>query len=103
MQAYEVRDGYIVSPGKFECEPVYVPYFWSFYLDGGDEPHTIDGTFVSRFEVTDAERIEFPELVGVVALDLWESDQGFVYHRTYAAGAALAPDDDEADDEGDDE
>jgi hypothetical protein len=94
-QTYKVgADGRITSPGKFEGEPLYVVHFWDFYLDGCDDVHMIDGTYVSRFEVSDEERAEFPELAGAVWVDLWESEQGFVYSRTYDAGEALPDDDD---------
>src|SRR5215211_4995867 len=31
---YDVENGQITSPGKFEGEPVYTPYFWESYLNG---------------------------------------------------------------------
>ena len=43
--AYEVRDGIICSPGKFEGEAVYAPYFWEAYLNGGED---IDLCFRAR-------------------------------------------------------
>ena len=72
-------NGIIRSPGKFEGEPVYVPYFWDAYLEGfADE----DDGEVLTFRVTAEDRAEFPELDGVTTVRLWETDQGFVYSET---------------------
>lgn len=72
---FTVRDGRIVSPGKFEGEPVYAPHFWEALLDGfADE----DGA-VAWFDVTDEDRAEFPELQGIDRVSLETDDNGFVY------------------------
>ena len=71
-------------PGKFEGEPIYVPYFWDLVLNGSqdgtiyDEDSPVDYVQVN---VEDAEM--FQELRGRSGLYilLWESNQGFVYHR----------------------
>lgn len=73
---YRVQDGYIVSPGKFEGEPVYAPYFWSLALEGGAVEDDIDGGL--RVEVAPEDMREFPELANVRAVCLWECDCGFV-------------------------
>ena len=74
---YTVVDGVIQDPGKFESEPVYVPYFWEFYLDGcADE----DDGDVLTFDVDAEDRAQFPELVGVRQVFLWQTDQGFIGH-----------------------
>jgi len=73
--SYRVENGVIRSPGKFEGEPVYVPYFWQFYLEGGAEDD--DGETLT-FHVTDEDRAMFPELANVRHVFLWESDDGFV-------------------------
>ena len=68
--------GVIRSPGKFEGEYLYAPYFWDLFLNGGADEDDGD---VLRFNVTEKDRLEFPELVGVHAVTLTECDQGFVY------------------------
>ncbi len=69
--------GIIASPGKFEGEPLYVPYYWQCYLDGMADS---DDGKILYFDVTDDDRKEFSELAEVKTVELWESDNGFVFH-----------------------
>lgn len=79
LESYDVENGIIVSPGKFEGEPAYVPYFWELGLDGmADEDHTDEGGTVYRFNIETDDRIFFPELVKYQRIELRESEQGFV-------------------------
>ena len=55
-EEYDVRDGIIQNPGKFECEPEWVPYYWELAMNGEGEDvaeYTDDGEIageiVSRF------------------------------------------------------
>lgn len=73
-QAYKVENGVIRSPGKFEGEAVYVPYFWDVYLDGGADE---DDGEVLVFYVSDEDRATFPELQGPTVM-LRQLDNGFV-------------------------
>jgi hypothetical protein len=66
-QEYAVTNGRIASPGKFEGEMVYVPFYWE----------ANDGT-VLRFRVTPEDKIEFPELIRRRVVRLVEDGQGFV-------------------------
>lgn len=77
MTEYNVdANGIIHSPGKFEGEMVYAPYFWDAFLNGmADE----DNGKVLTFNITDEDREQFPELADVRAIDLINTDQGFVY------------------------
>ncbi|HEX8838167.1 MAG TPA: hypothetical protein VF748_14595 [Candidatus Acidoferrum sp.] len=72
---YIVSSGRIMTPGKFELEALYVPYFWDEYLNGGADED--DGT-VLTFYVTDEDRAEFPELAERAVVKLLETDSGFV-------------------------
>ncbi len=73
---YDTENGIIRSPGKFESEPVYAPYFYDSLLNGfADE----DENGVATFIVTDEDRKLFPMLAGTKSVRLWESDQGFVH------------------------
>lgn len=68
--------GRITSPGKFEGEQIYVPYFWESTLNGCCDQRK-DGAWI--VEITDEDRELFPELPKrrrrVV---LFEDSQGFV-------------------------
>lgn len=63
---------YVTSPGKFEGEPRFVPYFYDFYMDGCGENFVVDKEDVKRF----------PELASKLGetLTLLFDDNGFVFH-----------------------
>ena len=69
----------IQSPGKFEGEMVYVPYYWNLMLDGAADSD--DGT-MATFVIDKFDVIRWPELGDVTALSLSESNDGFVYAET---------------------
>jgi len=69
---YEMAVG---SPGKFEGEAPYVPYFWEKMLDGCEDD---DDGFVVTFEVTPGDIAIFPELKEGAFIYLAEGDNGFV-------------------------
>lgn len=75
---YDVKDGRITSPGKFEGEAIYAPYFYNEYLNGGAED---EGDRLA-FDVTAEDRAEFPELKGVKRVFLQEDGNGFIYCET---------------------
>lgn len=54
-----IETGRILSPGKFEGEMLYVPYFWEAYCNGMADRD--DGT-VLGFDITPEDRAMFPEL-----------------------------------------
>ena len=69
------RQGIIRSPGRFEGERLYVPYFWDAYLQGLADRD--DGRVVT-FSITDQDRQEFPELKGKRSIKFYQRDDGFV-------------------------
>lgn len=73
---HRVIAGRIVSPGKFEGEPVYVPAYWDLGLEGGADLDD-GGAFVFQIDASDVER--WPELRDVKTLRLVEDDNGFVH------------------------
>lgn len=79
--AYVVNEkGRITSPGKFEGEKLYVPYFWGKVLEGWQDDEDEDGTPV--FFVTPEDRAEFPEIHHKVQqIRLVEREDGFVIER----------------------
>jgi hypothetical protein len=83
----------IRSPGKFEGEPLYVPYFWDCATQGM-YAEDVNGVFFMPLDESD--HAMFPELYlntwdGVTdptnkpayGIALEESEQGFVYSKVY--------------------
>ena len=83
-EEYDVKDGIIQNPGKFECEPEWVPYYWELALDGegedvseyNDDGEVVDG-FASRFTV-DYEESEVFGLECGAMVEVFQDSQGFV-------------------------
>jgi len=95
-KSYQTRadsDGYetIRSPGKFEGEPIYAPALWEHVMDGTTDnvgsTETYSGVDIVLVEAED--RAEFPELEGVYAVAMEESDQGFVNTEEFASKEKL--------------
>jgi hypothetical protein len=73
---YNVVDGIIRSPGKFEGEPVYIVDFWHALVDGcGEEME--DETGVVSFELADEDYTKWPELDGYTHVRIREDSDGF--------------------------
>jgi len=74
LAQYEIKDGIIVSPGKFEGEPLYAPYFYSIWLDGGADSASL--------AILPEDRKAFPE-IPARRRKFWLSEdaQGFFYIR----------------------
>jgi hypothetical protein len=73
---YTVENGRITSPGKFEGQMIYVPYFWDAYLNGMADRN--DGTTLG-FDIASEDREQFPELgMRRRTVRLQETGQGFV-------------------------
>lgn len=87
MTDYSVVNGRIANPGKFEGEPAWVPFFYA--LEDDDE--FTDGAAVAyrAFQVNAEDRQRFPELKGVFAVVLAETDDGFVTGHTFATDYEL--------------
>jgi hypothetical protein len=79
--SYEIDAGLIIqSPGKFEAESAWAPYFWETTLDGtADELSYPDGGTLYVVSIDDADRAAWPEIgQDHVAAILEDSDSGFV-------------------------
>lgn len=81
---YNTANGIIKSPGKFEGEPIWAPYFWDKGLNGWADVDVGDGESepaVWGFIIRDEDRSEFPDgfKLDTYAVSLWETDNGFVY------------------------
>jgi len=72
--------GMIANPGKFEGEPIYVPYFWEIGQESGDQITFPDGEVFCIVPVTQLAGSMFPDLANEVGKHavLSESDDGFV-------------------------
>jgi len=67
--------GIITSPGKFEGEMRYVPWFWEAGMNGLADR---DDGKVMGFDISPADKVMFPELKRRRTVKLIETDQGFV-------------------------
>jgi hypothetical protein len=82
LDQYATRDGLIISPGKFEGEPIFVPALWELAIDGFSDG---DDGKVYRFNIRDDDelRTKFPELSKWLGrkriVRLREDSQGFVH------------------------
>jgi hypothetical protein len=76
---YRVVDGIIQSPGKFEGEAVYVPYFWDAYLNGMADRD--DGKILG-FDIDFTDKAMFPELKNRRTVKLYQREDGFVCELT---------------------
>jgi len=74
-QDYKVENGRIRSPGMFEGEMVYVPYFWDAFLNGMADR---DNGSILGFDVTPEDKKQFPELKNRRTVKLYQRDDGFV-------------------------
>ncbi len=66
-EAYFVRKGVVMAPGKFQGEPVYTPYFYDQWQNWGADCASMDMAF---FHIEDFERQLFPELGNAVGVEL---------------------------------
>lgn len=77
IKDYKVKSGVILSPGKFEGEMLYAPYFYALLLLGEGEFDADTGD--TSFDITKEDIEEFPELKGCDIVYLSEDEDGFVY------------------------
>jgi len=78
---YEVNaEGIIVSPGKFQGEPAWVPHFWGYALDGFGEDNP-NGSVTVYVENPDIE--QWPQLQGIAGVTMHVDDNGFVHHGVF--------------------
>ena len=72
---YRIEHGIIKTPGQFEGEMLYVPYFWDAYLNGMADRD--DGKTLG-FDLTKEDKDMFPELKGRRTIKLYQRTDGFV-------------------------
>ena len=83
-EEYDVADGIIRNPGRFECECEWVPYYWELAMNGeGEDVSEYDGEgdpvgcFVTRFTVDYEESDVFGLECGAM-VEVFQDSQGFV-------------------------
>lgn len=81
-QDYKVRDGRVVSPGKFEGEPLYAPALYDMAMNGFADESDGDADLV---EVDDALRAEYPEVGDTQAFVLYTDALGFFYVEPFVS------------------
>ena len=75
-ETYTTVNGRITSPGKFEGQPIYVPWFWEQGLNGCADR---DNGRTYGFDITADDRATWPELAANRrTVKLQEDGQGFV-------------------------
>lgn len=89
-EEYDVKGGIIQNPGKFECEPEWVPYYWELALNGdGEDVSEYDeegdpvGCFVTRFRV-DYEESDVFGLECGATVEVLQDYQGYVIGKVMA-------------------
>ena len=70
----------ITSPGKFEDEMYYLPFFYDLYLQGDNTGTTQED--VIYFHLTEDDKKQFPELEDENYLWFYHSEQGFINSGT---------------------
>jgi len=75
MDEYVVENGRIMSPGKFEGQPEYAPYFYDLYLNN-DYYEAVGDDII--FNINAEDRKRFPVLAERAEVILRFDDQGFI-------------------------
>ena len=81
---YKVKDGRIVSPGKFQGEPEWIVTLWEMVLNGSADISLHDGTMeIAAFEIDkDMAALTGYESAPDTYVAVWADDRGFVSHMT---------------------
>ena len=73
---YQIENGIITSPGKFEGEKPFVPYFFALWNEGAAD---VDNGDSAIFRITNEDKEIYPELADIEQVEIWTSESGFVY------------------------
>ena len=75
-----VKNGIIVSPGKFQGETSDIPVWWEQVIEGNHDQEIEIGSLIWHiFIFTDEDKIDMPEYAEDYGIALCEDDQGFVH------------------------
>lgn len=74
--------GTITSIGKYQGQPLYVPYFWEFIIanDLFDGLDTTYGYLAYVVKISREDASLFSQLENFTELRFWLGDNGFIYH-----------------------
>jgi hypothetical protein len=74
--------GTITSVGKYQGQPLYVPYFWQYIIanDMFDRVDTTHGYLAYVIKISKEDTSLFPQLGNFTELRFWLGATGFVYH-----------------------
>jgi len=82
-QDYEIENGIIKSPGKFEGEFIHSLYFYDCVMNGGGDEiissYLDSERIIDVFNLTDSEKDAFPILTNANTVHCIEDDNGFFY------------------------
>ena len=79
LEHFTIEDGRIVSPGRFEGQRIYVPYFWDAVQDGWQDDEEYEGDIQTAvFFITPEDRQQFPELESKLEVRVRQIDDGFI-------------------------
>ena len=78
LELYKVVNGKIVSPGKYEGEPAYVPYYWGLVLENMQDEIVDEEIGLYAFDLDSVDHAMWPELAGFTHLEIAEGSDGFV-------------------------
>ena len=73
---YCIKDGIIRSPGEFQGEALYMPHFWTRFMDGGADEDDDSDLVCCTVNLEDV--IEFPELKVGQVIRFYEDDKGSI-------------------------
>ena len=83
--AYHISErGIIISPGKFEGEMLWAPYFYDLMGDGSGEQFSFEeGHGIEFAKLIADDKKQWPELSDCYGISIEESSQGFVHCEVY--------------------
>jgi hypothetical protein len=80
LNTYETENDTITTPGKFEGEPIYTPYFYELAMNGAGNIITANSVV---FTLAKSDTDQFPSLKGFKNVELTVSPSGFVSVRPH--------------------
>jgi hypothetical protein len=88
MYNYTLEHRIIRNPGRYEGEIYYIPIYWEMVLDGSADNEYIDdnNNLIAVFHIGRDDINSYPELSDTLRLELWQSEDGFIYSNHITLG-----------------